>query len=1092
MIPPISSSPIPRARRSPACILAVLLAACTDTAPPSLSEELGVRQDALTLTRGLLGDLTADVQVGKRDFAEVSPREIVPDKLSAPGGVTVDRSVSPGRAYIWDSGNSRILGIDLGTCYARRAAGQRCTADRVFGQASGSDRGACNRDSSFQTYPNRPPSSASTLCGMPESTHTTLEDKTFANMAVDAQGNLYVPDMGNHRVLKFNRPFNSDVVADDVWGQSLLTGNLCNRSSANVAPTASTLCFRSIVSSGGGVGLDAAGNLWVADGGNNRVLRFPKLATGTIAKTADLVLGQPNFTTGGDWSGGSELNRMSDPSALVFGPDGTLYVADSGNSRILAFAPPFSSGMAATSTVGTFEPGQGPRTLELDPDGRGIWATHHDNWDTAVRLWAFTGELVLQAPNLSHHSGGAIGFDADKRLLVSTYVYGQDVHRLSPQPDGTYQEDLQLFSPPGGYNLTTGRRLEHPAWVGVTVTQNQLIVADGRLLFWNNPTTVTQGKPADGFVGASSITELPNPGFTQAKSDASGRVWVTKASEVRVYQAPLATGAQPLRTLSDVAVLGGGQISFDGEGEVYGLAPTQDGQYLWVSQPRRHRVLRIREPLSNAPVVDVVLGQTSLAGTACNQGLVPAPNTGTSEVAGLDMLCFPGAISLDRQGNLYVSDHFLEVEGNWRMVMFNAALFPASPDTVLFAPAATKEFPKSGAPGFPHSFQSFEPAFDSTNRMVVGFNPYSGKRFVQYFDDPTGVNPADPRDPAYASPSGQLSDFYGWPVGATFDSADNLYVYDANRGRVMIYFRPFRRYSVSGAVAIAGGDDLGANRLTRGPCPGQPFITASALGSTIQVSNLALGQANWDCGEPHFFYGSTLGQQLALTQNSQQFNFTPPKGFACSYYGVYGPRASETFSKQSTGSCAVTITLGSGPGGDLFIWFFVDPIATYDSALKAPRCDARGRSCDSRALLSGRATLGPEANAPNTLFSSCADGTAGTFHSTEALDQIVVSTADGSLLAPGKTVNVQATVWARVGLGDTLDLYSAADANNPEWTYLTSLAPQASGKQVLSASYVLPEGTLQAVRGHFRYGGSPAPCSSGTYDESDDLVFRAQ
>jgi sugar lactone lactonase YvrE len=1091
MIPRASSIPSPRVRPSSVWILAVLLAACADTAPPPPQpEEPGVREDAL-LTRGLVGDLTADVQVGKRDFAEISPREIVPDKLSAPGGVAVDRSVSPGRAYVWDSGNSRILGLDLATCYARRAAGQRCTADRIFGQASGSDRGACNRDSSFQNYPTRQASSASTLCGMPESTHTTLEDKTFANMAVDAQGTLYVPDMGNHRVLKFTRPFETDVVADEVWGQSGFTGNLCNRSSANIAPTASTLCFRSIVSSGGGVRLDAAGNLWVADGGNNRVLRFPRQTTGIVAKTADLVLGQPNFTTGGDWSGGSELNRMSEPSALVFGPDGTLYVADSGNSRILAFAPPFTSGMAATSTVGTFEPYNGPRTLELDPDGRGLWSTHHENWDTAVRLWAFTGELVQQTPNLSHHSGGAIGFDADKRLLVSTYVYGQDVHRLAPQPDGTWQEDLQLFSPPGGYNQTSGRRLEHPAWVGLTVTQNQLIVADGRLLFWNNPTTVTQGKPADGYVGAASVTELPNPGFGQVKSDASGRVWVTKASEVRAYQAPLATGAQPLRVLTAVAVLGGGQISFDGEGEVQGLAITPDSQFLWVAQPRRHRVLRIRAPLTNAPVVDVVLGQTALSGTTCNQGLVPAPNTGTGELAGLDMLCFPGALSLDRQGNLYVSDHFLEVEGNWRMLMFSADLFPATPNSVLFAPAATKEFPKSGVPGFPHTFQTFEPAFDSTNRMVVGFNPYSGKRFVQYFDDPTSVNPADPRDAAYASPTGQLADFYGWPVGATFDAGDNLYVYDANRGRVMIYLRPFRRYTITGSVAITGGDDFGVNRLTRGPCPGQPFTTAAALGSTIQVSSTS-GQANWDCGEPEFFIGSVKGQPLSLTQNTQQFTFTPPKGFACGWYAVYGPRASETFAKQTSGACTLTLTLGSGPGGDLFLWFFVDPVATYDATLKAPRCGAIGKSCDSRTLLNGRATLGPELNAPNTLFGSCPDGTAGTFHAQESLDQLVVSTEDGTHLAPGKTVSVQATVWARAGLGDTLDLYYTADANNPAWTYLTSLAPQASGKQVLSASYVLPQGALQAVRGHYRYGGSPAPCSSGTYDESDDLVFRAQ
>src|SRR5579885_1656671 len=62
--------------------------------------------------RGTAGDLWGDIELGKRDFTEDVPREVVPDKVSSPGGVIVDRSVSPGRAYIWDSGNSRIIGID--------------------------------------------------------------------------------------------------------------------------------------------------------------------------------------------------------------------------------------------------------------------------------------------------------------------------------------------------------------------------------------------------------------------------------------------------------------------------------------------------------------------------------------------------------------------------------------------------------------------------------------------------------------------------------------------------------------------------------------------------------------------------------------------------------------------------------------------------------------------------------------------------------------------------------------------------------------------------------------------------------------------
>ena len=120
--------------------------------------------------RGVAGDLWADVIIGKPDFSEFTPYEVVPFKVFNPGGVTVDRSVSPGRAYIWDSGNSRILGIDLARCYANESP---CRADIVIGQPSGFDHSACNGDSGFQRYPDRAPASAATLCGIAEDTLST-------------------------------------------------------------------------------------------------------------------------------------------------------------------------------------------------------------------------------------------------------------------------------------------------------------------------------------------------------------------------------------------------------------------------------------------------------------------------------------------------------------------------------------------------------------------------------------------------------------------------------------------------------------------------------------------------------------------------------------------------------------------------------------------------------------------------------------------------------------------------------------------------------------------------------------------------------
>src|SRR5207237_6686221 len=60
--------------------------------------------------------------------------------------------------------------------------------------------------------------------------------------------------------------------------------------------------------------------------------------------------------------------------------------------------------------------------------------------------------------------------------------------------------------------------------------------------------------------------------------------------------------------------------------------------------------------------------------------------------------------------------------------------------------------------------------------------------------------------------------------------------------------------------------------------------------------------------------------------------------------------------------------------------------ATYNATYKAPSCGSGGKSCTtgsgSASIIYSRGTLSPaEANAPNTINSSCADGNTGTFHS---------------------------------------------------------------------------------------------------------------
>jgi hypothetical protein len=166
--------------------------------------------------------------------------------------------------------------------------------------------------------------------------------------------------------------------------------------------------------------------------------------------------------------------------------------------------------------------------------------------------------------------------------------------------------------------------------------------------------------------------------------------------------------------------------------------------------------------------------------------------------------------------------------------------------------------------------------------------------------------------------------------------------------------------------------------------------------------------------------------------------------------------------------------------------------ATFDPTLGAPRCATPSNVCDTGPdLVLGRDNIagGAEPNQPNTLQSSCADGMDGAFHFDESLDRLSIATADGTPLSAGKVVNVEAAVWVS-SPSDVLDIFFAPNAKNPSWTFEASVTTNVSGElQVLSASFVLPGGPLPAIRAQWRQLGNPEPCTAGTFNDRDDLVF---
>jgi len=167
------------------------------------------------------------------------------------------------------------------------------------------------------------------------------------------------------------------------------------------------------------------------------------------------------------------------------------------------------------------------------------------------------------------------------------------------------------------------------------------------------------------------------------------------------------------------------------------------------------------------------------------------------------------------------------------------------------------------------------------------------------------------------------------------------------------------------------------------------------------------------------------------------------------------------------------------------------PVAAYDPVLQAPACRSVGPSCSSGRLSDGQ--LSTEPHQPNTLGGSCADGPSlGRYHFDESIDRLYIATLDGSDLAPGKRVSVEAKAYLH-GDADSIDLYYATDASAPSWTYITTLHRSGAVHDVVSLSGEFDlagaGGALQAIRANLRVFGAPSACSPGEWNDRDDLVF---
>ena len=113
----------------------------------------------------------------------------------------------------------------------------------------------------------------------------------------------------------------------------------------------------SISSSRTGLTFDAAGNLWVTDSGNNRVLRFPAavLTAGTNAPAADLAIGQANLVSSVSATSQTSLTGLATPTGVTFDSAGNMLVADQ-FGRVVVYPPGATFSSSATMLLGIASP----------------------------------------------------------------------------------------------------------------------------------------------------------------------------------------------------------------------------------------------------------------------------------------------------------------------------------------------------------------------------------------------------------------------------------------------------------------------------------------------------------------------------------------------------------------------------------------------------------------------------------------------------------------------------------------------------------------------------------------------------------------
>ena len=631
-------------------------------------------------------------------------------------------------------------------------------------------------------------------------------------VAVDTTGSspiLYVADTGNNRVLAWKNATSKTLTnlqkPDKIIGQDL-------PGQPGHASLYSTLAaINGGLSSPTGVFVDPKGNLYIADAGNNRILRYPAPLAAGSSPTPDLVLGQldPFSSNRANQGGAPSAHTLSLPTnattAMTMDSSGNLYVTDAGNRRVLRYP-------AASLTPGTYGPaagvviGQGDFVTLTQPQGQAdrnhLYAPGGLAFDTGGHLFVSdTGadRILVFAPPFTNGMASirlaGIVSPAPTVPTQSTFSVPEGIVMINNGPaimDAGYNRIL-MFDPLSSADwTTTDTTFANPPPLAINVMGQADYASKSPNAGNAQPSAATFNGPVAGAVagtdlfvadsGNNRVLVFPNAGQSTSATQVLGQSNFPYSSINYVEGKEFFFGPNLFASGTQAVALWDAGTAVD---------QSSNPPHLYVSDPGNNRVLGFADARKVGPGVkaDLVIGQPDLATTVCNYGGVrvqsPAPGQLVQQPT-QSSLCYPTGLAVDPGGNLYVADSL-----NGRVVRFPTP-FQDCPGSKCAGAQADLVLGQSGFTGIKNPTVSqffmgfpYGLVYDPTNGVLVSDRSYNR---VLLFSKDSLTNGA-----AAVKVIGQL-DFtstgtatLSQPYHIAEDSNARIYVADYGHNQVLIF-----------------------------------------------------------------------------------------------------------------------------------------------------------------------------------------------------------------------------------------------------------------------------------------------------------------